>query len=138
MKRRDFITLLSGAAAWPLTARAQQRVLVIGFLGGPTANGRDALIAAFRKGLTEVGYSEGRNIVVEFRWAEGRFDQLPAMANELVQNVAIIVASPRLPDLRRRRLPPPFPLFSLQATRSERVLSQAYLDRGVILLGSPT
>jgi putative tryptophan/tyrosine transport system substrate-binding protein len=93
VKRRDFITLLSGAAAWPLTARAQQRVPVIGFLGGPTAKGRDALIAAFRKGLTEVGYSEGRNIVVEFRWAEGRFDQLPAMANELVQqNVAVIVA----------------------------------------------
>src|SRR5258707_1100537 len=74
------------AAAWPLTARAQQPAMpVIGFLAGPTAKGRESLIAAFQKGLTEVGYSEGRNIVIESRWAEGQFDRLPAMANELVQ-----------------------------------------------------
>jgi hypothetical protein len=66
---------------------------VIGFLAGPTAKGRESLIAAFQKGLTEVGYSEGRNIVIESRWAEGQFDRLPAMANELVQRkVAVIVA----------------------------------------------
>jgi putative ABC transport system substrate-binding protein len=85
---------LKSRSAWPLAGRAQQpAVPVIGFLGAPSAKGRESLIAAFQKGLTEVGYSEGRNIVIESRWAEGQFDRLPAMANELVQRkVAVIVA----------------------------------------------
>jgi putative tryptophan/tyrosine transport system substrate-binding protein len=66
---------------------------VIGFLGAPTAKGRASLIAAFQKGPIEVGYSEGPNIVIGSRWAEGQFDRLPAMANELVERkVAVIVA----------------------------------------------
>jgi ABC-type uncharacterized transport system substrate-binding protein len=94
MRRREFITLLGGTAAWPLAAGTQQPAMpVIGFLAGPTAKGRASLMAAFQKGLTEVGYSEGRNMVIESRWAEGQFDRLPAMANELVQRkVAVIVA----------------------------------------------
>jgi putative ABC transport system substrate-binding protein len=123
MRRREFITLVGGAAAWPLAAKAHQPAMpVIGFLAGPTAKGRASLIAAFQKGLTELGYSDGRNIVIESRWAEGQFDRLPAMANDLVQRkVAVLVVLPRLPDLRRRRRRPPFPSFSLRATRSERV-----------------
>lgn len=94
MQRRDFIKVIAGAAvAWPLTARAQQRAMPkIGFLGGPTAAGRESLVAAFHQGLSETGYIEGRDITIEARWAEGQFDRLPAMAAELVQRkVALIV-----------------------------------------------
>jgi putative ABC transport system substrate-binding protein len=82
MKRREFISLLGGAAAWPLAARAQQSAMpVIGFLGGPTAKGRASLIAAFQKGLTEVGYSEGRQI--DTRWATTDAEQVRKQALEL-------------------------------------------------------
>ena len=95
IRRREFITLLGGAAAaWPLTAQAQQPVMpVIGFLAGPSAGESRSNLAGFRQGLRQVGYVEGQNVHIAFRWAEGRYDRFPEMAAELVGlPVAVIVA----------------------------------------------
>ena len=94
MKRREFITLLGGAAAWPLTVRAQQPAMpVVGFLSSRAPGESAALVAAFRQGLAEAGYVEGQNVSLEFRWGEGRYERLAGYAVELVRRAVTVIVT---------------------------------------------
>jgi putative ABC transport system substrate-binding protein len=104
VNRRSFITLLGGAAAaWPLAARAQQAPMpVIGYVNSGTAGANVKNIDAFRAGLTEAGFVEGQNVVIEFRWAENQFDRLPALVTGLINPPAAVIVGNTLAALRAK------------------------------------
>jgi putative tryptophan/tyrosine transport system substrate-binding protein len=93
MRRREFITLLGGAVAWPLAARAQQPAMpVVGYLSGATFETTREYVAAFNQGLADAGFAEGRNVAIEYRWAEGHNERLPALATDLVRREVAVIA----------------------------------------------
>src|SRR5262249_30733719 len=99
MRRREFITLLGGTAVWPLVARAQQPAMpVIGVLGSATAREWAPSVAAFLRGLSEVGFAEGRDVAIEYRWAGNQYDQLPSLAAELIQHQPSVIAALTTPS----------------------------------------
>ena len=97
LRRRQFITLLGGAAAWPLAARAQQARPVIGFLNSTSPHGYARPLSAFLKGLSEAGYVERQNVAIEYRWAEGHNDRLSAMVTDLVHRQVAVIAATSTP-----------------------------------------
>jgi len=97
LRRREFIAGLGGAAAWPLAARAQRTMPVVGFINGGSQDPATRSTAAFRKGLSETGYVEGQNVLVEYHWLDGHYERVPAVVDDFVRRRVAVIATPALP-----------------------------------------
>src|SRR5262252_7009530 len=140
-RRREFITLLGGAAAaWRLSARAQQAIPVVGFLSAPSPAPYARYVAAVHQGLKEAGFVEGQNVRFEYRWAEGHYDRLPTMAMELVdRHVAVIVpigGAPATVAAKAATSTVPI-IFNMTADPLELGLIPASTDQAATSPGSP-
>jgi putative tryptophan/tyrosine transport system substrate-binding protein len=140
MRRRELIVRLGAAAVpWPLAARAQQKAMpVIGYLGSTSPG---PYLTAYRQGLSEMGYVEGQNLAIEYRWAEGRIDRLPTLAADLVdRKVDLIAAFGGIASARRRKMQPRrSPLsFSSALIRSRMVWSSVSPGRAATSRASPS
>jgi ABC-type uncharacterized transport system substrate-binding protein len=140
--RREFITLLGGAAAaWPLAARAQQGMPMIGFLSSRSPGESASLVSAFRQGLRDTGFIEGQNVSIAFRWAEGRYDRLPALAAEVVElRVALVFSAGGAPPALAAKtatstIPVVFSAVSFVALSARHAIAAAYGWREYVLAG---
>src|SRR5260370_3511880 len=105
MKRRTFITLLGGAATWPLAARAQQAAMpVVGFLSSVSQAQTRHMVAAFQRGLGETGYVDSRNVTIDYRFADGQYDRLPALASDMVRRPVSLILAPGPPAPSRAKV----------------------------------
>ena len=141
MKRREFITLIGGAATWPLAARAQQpagRVYRVGYLAGGSQQTQLYLIKAFEEGLRSLGYRVGQNIVIEYRFADGEVQRLPALAADMTRlGVDVIVSGNSLSTVAAMKATSTIPIvMTSSAVRSVPDLSPVWLDRAATSPGS--